>query len=97
MAYNAAVSKFSDTYQNFFSQNEYSDVVEQLSNDLIPEELNHEAKNVFKMLSAANNSLYDGCENYSQMSIIGRMMNLKTNYNCSGWIYDDICTLMREA
>ena len=31
------------------------------------------------------------------MSIIGRMMNLKTEHNCSERMYDDMCTLMREA
>ena len=46
-------------------------------NDVILEDSNQEAKKFFEMLSAANNPLYDGCENYSQMSIIGRMKNLK--------------------
>ena len=48
------------------------------------------------MLSAANNPLYDGCENYSLISITGRMTNLKTDHNCSQSMYNDMCTLMRE-
>ena len=51
----------------------------QSPDDVIPEVLNSEAKKIYEMLSAIKNTLYDGCENYSQMSIIGRMTNLKTN------------------
>ena len=78
MVHDAAASRFPDTYQNFFPQNGYSYVEEQSPDDVIPEEPNPEAKKSFEMLSAENNPLYDGCENYSQMSIMERMTNLKT-------------------
>ena len=65
--------------------------------DLTFEEPNPQAKNFFDTLSTTNNSLYAGCKNYSQMSIIGRMANLKTDHNCSEKMYNDMCILMRKA
>ena len=92
MVHDAATSRFSDTYQNFFPQNDYDNVQEQSLDDVIPKEPNPQAKKFFEMLSAANNPLYDGYENYSQMSIMGRMTNLKTEHNCSERMYD-VCAL----
>ena len=62
MVHDSAASRFPDTYQNFFPQNDYGYVEEQSHDDVILEEPNPEAKFFFKMLSAANNPLYDGCE-----------------------------------
>ena len=95
MVHDAAASRFPDAYENIFPQNEYGYVEAQSPEYAIPEEPNPEAKKFFQMFSAANNPLYEGCENYSQMSIIGRMTNLKTEHNCSERLYDDMCTLMR--
>ena len=62
---------------------------EQSPDNVIPEESNPKMKIFFEMLNDANNPLYDGCKNYSQMSIIGRMTNLKTEHNCSERMYDE--------
>ena len=67
MDHDAAASRFPNTYQNLFPQNEYSNVEELSPVDSIPEEPNPKAKKFFEMPSATNSSLYDGCKNYSHM------------------------------
>ena len=44
MVHDAAASRFPDTYQNFFPQNDYGYMEEQSPDDVIPEESNPEAK-----------------------------------------------------
>ena len=61
------------------------------------EDPNPQAKQFFDMLSAANNPLYFGCETYSQMSIIERMMSLMSDHNCSERLYDELCYVMHET
>ncbi|CAO2825429.1 unnamed protein product [Amaranthus hypochondriacus] len=61
------------------------------------EDPNSQAKQFFDMLSAVNNPLYSGCEAHSQMSTIGKMMNLIVDHNCLERLYDELCTMMHET
>lgn len=63
MVHDAATSRFPDAYENIFPQNEYGYVEAQSPAYAIPEEPNPEALKLFQMFSAANTSLYEGCEN----------------------------------
>ena len=49
------------------------------------------------MLDAANNSLWLGCENHSQQSIVARMMNIKAEHHLLECAFDAISKLMKEV
>ena len=49
------------------------------------------------MLKAANLPLYPGCETHTQMSVIGLMVSLKTDFCIPDRLYDEICQLIIEV
>ena len=48
------------------------------------------------MLEVANLPLYPSCETHTQMSIIGHIASLKTNFRILKKIYDEICQLITK-
>ena len=55
------------------------------------------AQNFYDMLNAANNLLWLGCENHSQLSVVARMLNIKVEHHLSERVFDAIAKLMKEV
>ncbi|KAH6778240.1 hypothetical protein C2S51_009552 [Perilla frutescens var. frutescens] len=64
--------------------------------DDIEEAPNPEAQRFFNMLQAADNELWPGCRNHSQLSVVARLMNLKSENGISEKCFDQITELMKE-
>ena len=95
MVHDVAASRFPDTHQPFIEENNvHSDEPLPLQ---LPEDPNSHAKQFFDMLSAANNPLYPGCKTYTQMSMIGRLANLKSDFRIPERLYDEICRIIKDA
>ena len=97
MVYNAVASNFPDTHHHFLPH--CDDVVANVpySPLHIKEDLNPQSRRFFEMLKAANLPLYPGCETHTQMSVIGRMASLKTDFRIPERLYDEICQLVIEV
>ena len=70
MVHDETTTRFPNTYDNFFLQNDLRYEEEHSLEDLLLEDLNPLAKQLFDILSPANNPLYSMCKTYTQMSII---------------------------
>ena len=57
---------------------------------------NPTARQFYDMLDAANNPLWQGCENHSQLSVVARMLNIKADNHMSERAFDAIAKLMKE-
>ena len=57
---------------------------------------NPTARQFYDMLDAANNPLWQGCENHSQLSVVARMLNIKADHHLSERAFDAIAKLMKE-
>ena len=62
----------------------------------IEEEPNVQAKRFYDLLKAAEEPLYDGCGNHSQLSVLTRMLSIKSDYNIPRACFDEIVKLMGE-
>ena len=60
------------------------------------EPLNASAQKLFNMLRLANQEVWPGCENHSQLSVVARMLNIKAEHRLSERCFDDLCQLMKE-
>ena len=58
---------------------------------------NPTAQQFYDMLNAANNPLWPGCENHSQLSEVARMLNIKAEHYLSERAFDAIAKLMKEV
>ena len=83
------------TYQTFIEDNNvHSEEPLPLQ---LPEDSNLHARQFFNMLSVTNNPLYPGCKTYTQMSIIGRLTNLKSDFHIPERLYDEFCHIIKKA
>ena len=57
---------------------------------------NPTARQFYDMLDSANNPLWQGCENHSQLSVVARMLNIKADHHLSERAFDAIAKLMKE-
>lgn len=57
---------------------------------------NPTAQRFYEMLRAADNELWPGCRNHSQLSPVARMIALKSESNMSEKCFDQIAGLMKE-
>ncbi|XP_039122129.1 uncharacterized protein LOC120258759 [Dioscorea cayenensis subsp. rotundata] len=57
---------------------------------------NAAAKKLFDMLRAANQELWPGCENHSQLSAVARMLNMKAEHHLSERCFNDFCQFLKE-
>ncbi|KAH6783195.1 hypothetical protein C2S52_008154 [Perilla frutescens var. hirtella] len=64
--------------------------------DDIEEAPNPEAQRFFDMLQVADNELWPGCRNHSQLSVVARLMNLKSENGISEKCFDQITEFMKE-
>ncbi|KAL3624991.1 hypothetical protein CASFOL_031659 [Castilleja foliolosa] len=84
----------SDTYMNMVH-----DVVGpsfNVTDEMPTEPPNPEAQKFFDLLNAAKQSLYPGCQNHNQLSLVARLMNLKSENGISQKCYDQIIDLIKE-
>ena len=58
---------------------------------------NPNAKNLYDMLQAAKEPLYDGCESHSQLSSMARLLNIKADHHLSERCYDSISSFVKEV
>ena len=58
---------------------------------------NPTAQQFYDMLDAANNPLWLGCENHSQLSVVARMLTIKAEHHLSERAFDAIAKLMKEV
>ncbi|KAH6824083.1 hypothetical protein C2S53_004049 [Perilla frutescens var. hirtella] len=62
----------------------------------IEEAPNPEAQRFYDMLAAADNDLWLGCENHTQLSLVARLMALKSEHHFSERCFDQFTTLLEE-
>ncbi|KAG8375382.1 hypothetical protein BUALT_Bualt10G0094200 [Buddleja alternifolia] len=53
-----------------------------------PEALNPTVQKIFKMKDAANSPLWPGCEDYSELSALSELLNIKSESNLSEWHFN---------
>lgn len=58
---------------------------------------NPQAQQLYDMLSAADTELWPGCSNHSQLSLIARLITLKSENGLSEKCYDEIAELIKEV
>lgn len=64
--------------------------------DDVEEPPNPEAQRFYDMLKAADNELWPGCTKHSQLSVVARLINMKSENNISERCFDQIAELMKE-
>ncbi|KAK4385537.1 hypothetical protein Sango_2677700 [Sesamum angolense] len=57
---------------------------------------NDQGGSFFDVVNAADQPLYSGSENHSQLSAVARLVNIKSEYNLSQSCYDEISQLIGE-
>ena len=62
----------------------------------VEEEPNETARNLYDMLQMADEELWPGCENHSQLSAVARLLNIKSEHQMSEKCYDAITSLIKE-
>ena len=58
---------------------------------------NPTAQQFYDMLDAANNLLWPGCENHSQLLVVATMLNINVEHHLSERAFDAISKLMKEV
>lgn len=54
------------------------------------------AQQFFDMLRTANQEVFPSCENHSQLSILARILNIKTKHHFSYKFFNDFCQFLKE-
>lgn len=57
---------------------------------------NQAAHKLYEMLNAANQELWEGYESHSQLSVVTRMLNIKSEHHLSDRSFDSICQFITE-
>ncbi|KAL4590590.1 hypothetical protein LXL04_003524 [Taraxacum kok-saghyz] len=63
----------------------------------LDEEPNLEDKKFFDMLNAADRELWSGCEKVTQLSVVARLLNIKSEYRIPEDCFNSICQLMKDG
>ena len=63
----------------------------------LDEEPNAEDKKFFDMLEAADKELWSGCKKVTQLSVIARLLNIKSEYRIPEQCFDTICQLIKDG
>lgn len=58
---------------------------------------NADAQKLYEMLKAVDTPIWDGCVNHSVMSIVARLLSIKSENNMSEKCFNQIVQLMKEA
>lgn len=64
--------------------------------DDMEEPPNPDAQTFYDMLQAADQELWPGCQSHSQLSLVARLMSLKSENNMSQKCFDQVTELMKE-
>ena len=54
-------------------------------------------KKLYEMLQAVDHALWQGCEKHSQLSVVTRLFNIKSEYHLSERCYDSLLEFMKDA
>ncbi|XP_043814060.1 uncharacterized protein LOC122723981 [Manihot esculenta] len=57
---------------------------------------NQSTQRLYDMLAAANQELWPGCENHSQLSVVARILNIKSEHHLSERCFDNIFQFIKE-
>lgn len=82
--------------------NTYSDMIHDAAGpefnleENVEEPPNADAKLFYDMLAASEQELWPGCEKHSELSLIARLVALKSNHRLSERCFDEITELMKE-
>ncbi|KAL7607985.1 hypothetical protein Lser_V15G12232 [Lactuca serriola] len=63
----------------------------------LDEEPNSEDKKFFDMLEAADRELWPGCKKVTQLSVVARLLNIKSEYRIPELCFDAICQLIKDG
>ncbi|XP_065867486.1 uncharacterized protein [Euphorbia lathyris] len=80
-----------------FRQCVYDAAGPELEAHIPEEEPNPESKKFFAMLSSLDEELYPGCDNHSVLSMMARLLNIKSENHITERCFDSILELLHEA
>ncbi|CAI9296941.1 unnamed protein product [Lactuca saligna] len=63
----------------------------------LDEEANPEDKKFFDTLEAADRELWPGCKKATQLSVVARLLNIKSEYRIPELCFDAICQLIKDG
>ncbi|KAH7862248.1 hypothetical protein Vadar_002030 [Vaccinium darrowii] len=93
--FNDVAEMLSDLHRGTFSN--ASAVEGANSNQPLPTVLEGEVEKFDRLLRDAKSELYPGCEKYSKLSFLVKMLHLKTTYNCSNKLFNEQLKLFKDA
>ena len=79
-----------------FVQMVYDVAGPQFNANIVEESPNPTTQNFYDMLNAANQEVWLCCQTYSQLSVIARMLHIKSEHWLSERCYDALCQFMKE-
>ncbi|KAL4588812.1 hypothetical protein LXL04_001707 [Taraxacum kok-saghyz] len=85
------------TYREMILDATYSDCVNGFMSRPIEEEPNTTDKKFFDMLKAADKELWSSCKKATQLSVVSRLLNIKSDYRMPEQCYDTICQLINDV
>ena len=74
----------------------YDAIGPQFKANIVEESQNTTAQNFYDMLNAANQEVWPNCQTHSQLSVIARMLHIKSEHRLSERCYDALCQFMKE-
>ncbi|XP_065874236.1 uncharacterized protein [Euphorbia lathyris] len=75
----------------------YDAIGPELSTQMTEEEPNPESRKFFDMLRSLDEELYDGCENHSVLSMMARLLNIKSENHMTERCFDSVLEAIHEA
>ena len=91
MVFDAAGPNFEDVYNSNMDAYRNSDTP-----NYVEEPPNKESEKFYEMLHAAQQPLWPGCTNHSELSVAVRMMSIKSDNNISQHCFNQFMGLMKE-
>ncbi|KAL4580504.1 hypothetical protein LXL04_016700 [Taraxacum kok-saghyz] len=85
------------TYTEMILDATNSDCLNGFMSRPIEEEPNIADKKFFDMLKAADKELWSGCKKATQLSVVSRLLNIKSDYRMLEQCYDTICQLIKDV
>ncbi|KAL4573042.1 hypothetical protein LXL04_019835 [Taraxacum kok-saghyz] len=85
------------TYTEMILDATDSDCLNGFMSKPIEEEPNTADKKFFDMLKAADKDLWSGCKKATQLSVVSRLLNIKSDYRMPEQCYDTICQLINDV
>ncbi|KAL4582967.1 hypothetical protein LXL04_007530 [Taraxacum kok-saghyz] len=64
---------------------------------MVDEEPNPEDKKLFDMLNLADRELWPNCEKVTQLSVVDRLLNIKSEYRLPEQCFNSFCQLMKDG